>query len=182
LIWLNLTEPVPAHNRLTIQFGDEGAMYEFLEETVQNNMSRSIRSVAPEIAVSDLLRLFAADDADAFPVESRGQLVGIISKADALKAFELRPDEMMPHYDDLLGTTVDEVMTRHVVTVDGKTRLQRVLHLMIAHHFKSLPVVDDNNRLLGMIRREDVIRALIQSTRRPALPLAAPPVGYYAIA
>ena len=124
--------------------------------------------------MSDLLRLFAADDADAFPVESRGQLVGIVSKADALKAFELRPGEMTPHYDDLLGTTVDEVMTRHVMTVDGKTRLQRVLHLMIAHHFKSLPVVDDRNRLLGMIRREDVIRALIHSTRRPALPLRSP--------
>ena len=115
-------------------------MYEFLEETVQNNMARAARSVAPEMAVSDLLRLFAADDADAFPVESRGQLVGIVSKADALKAFELRPGEMTPHYDDLMGTTVDEVMTRHVMTVDGKTRLQRVLHLMVAHHFKSLPV------------------------------------------
>ncbi len=157
-------------------------MYEFLEETVQGNMTRSARSVAPEMAVSDLLRLFAAEDADAYPVESRGQLVGIVSKADALKTFELRPGEMTPHYDDLLGTTVDEVMTRHVMTVDGKTRMQRVLHLMVAHHFKSLPVVDDGNRLQGMIRREDVIRALICSTRRPALPLPAPPVGYYAIA
>jgi CBS domain-containing protein len=157
-------------------------MYEFLEETVRSNMTRPARSVAPEMTVSDLLRLFAVDDADAYPVESRGQLVGIVSKADALKAFGLRPGELVPHYDDLLGTTVDEVMTRQIITVDAKTRLQRVLHLMVAHHFKSLPVVDDKNRLQGMIRREDVIRALIHSTRRPALPLAAPPVGYYAIA
>jgi CBS-domain-containing membrane protein len=53
---------------------------------------------------------------------------------------------------------------------------------MVAHHFKSLPVLDDNDRLLGMIRREDVIRALIRCTGQQALPLVAPPVGYYAIA
>ena len=157
-------------------------MYEFLEETVQSNMTQSIRSVAPEMTVSDLLRLFAIDDADAYPVVSQGAIIGIVSKADALKAFGLRPAEIIPHYDDLLGTTVDEIMTRQVMCVDAGTPLQRVLHEMVSHHFKTLPVVDDNNRLQGMIRRDDVIRALARCTRPQALPLAAPAVGYYAIA
>jgi CBS domain-containing protein len=157
-------------------------MYEFLEKTVQNNMTRSVRSVAPGMTIGDLLRLFTIDDADAYPVESQGKLVGIVSKADALKAFGLRPVEMIPHYDDLLGTTVDEIMTRQVMCVEVRTPLQRVLHVMVAHHFKSLPVVDDKNRLLGVIRRDDVIRALIRCTRNSALPLPAPAVGYYAIA
>jgi CBS-domain-containing membrane protein len=82
----------------------------------------------------------------------------------------------------MMGTTVDEIMTRQVVTVDSQTRLQHVLHLMSAHHFKSLPVVDQNSRLKGMIAREDVIRALAFCNRHQALPLVAPAVGYYAIA
>jgi CBS-domain-containing membrane protein len=92
------------------------------------------------------------------------------------------PATILPHYDDMTGTTVDEIMTRHVITVDSQTRLQHVLHMMGAHHFKSLPVVDRDNRLKGMIAREDVIRALARCNRRQTLPLVAPEVGYYAIA
>ena len=117
-------------------------MYEFLEETVERNMTSPAKAVAPEMTTGDLLRLFASDDLDAYPVVSNGKLVGIVSKADALKAFVLTPGSIIPHYDDMMGTTVDEIMTRQVMTVERETRLQHVLHLMGAHHFKSLPVVD----------------------------------------
>jgi CBS-domain-containing membrane protein len=157
-------------------------MYEFLEETVERNMTSPAKAVAPETTAGDLLRLFATDDLDAYPVVRNGKLIGIVSKADALKAFALTPASILPHYDDMMRTTVDEIMTRQVVTVDSQTRLQHVLHLMGAHHFKSLPVVDQNSRLKGMIAHEDVIRALAFCNRRQALPLVAPAVGYYAIA
>jgi CBS domain-containing protein len=157
-------------------------MYEFLKETVLDNMTSPARTVAPEMTIGDLLRLFDASDLNAFPVVSNGTLVGIVSKADALKAFGLGPRCLVPHYDDQMGTTVDEVMSRQVMTVDAKTRLQRVLHLMVANHLKSLPVVDKDNRLQGVIAREDVIRALARCNRRQALPLVAPAVGAYAIA
>jgi CBS-domain-containing membrane protein len=157
-------------------------MYEFLEETVERNMTRPAKAVAPEMTAGDLLRLFAAEDRDAYPVVSCGKLVGIVSKADALNAFALTPSAILPHYDDMMGTTVDEIMSRQVVTVAPETRLQHVLHLLGAHHFKSLPVVDQNDRLKGMISREDVIRALARCNRRRALPLVAPAVGYCAIA
>jgi hypothetical protein len=42
-------------------------MYEFLQETVANNMTRGVKSVTPETTVGDLYRLFAADDFDAYP-------------------------------------------------------------------------------------------------------------------
>jgi CBS-domain-containing membrane protein len=157
-------------------------MYEFLQETVERNMTSPARTVVPEMTVGDLLRLFASDDPDAYPVASGGALVGIVSKADALKAFLLTPAGMFPHHDDMMGTTVDEIMSRQVVTVGAETTLQHVLHLMGVHRFKSLPVVDQNNRLKGMIAREDVIRALTRCHRRQALPLVAPAIGYYAIA
>lgn len=158
------------------------AMHEFFEEAVQRNMTSPARTVVPEMTVGDLLRLFAGGDVDAYPVVSGGALIGIVSKADALKAFFLTPAGMFPHYDDIMGTTVEEIMSRQVVTVDAKTTLQHVLHLMGVHRFKSLPVVDQNNRLQGVIAREDVIAALTRCHRHQALPLVAPAVGYYAIA
>ena len=149
-------------------------------------MTRPARTVAPEMTIGDLLLPFATDEVNAYPVESNGRLVGVVSKADALKAFAFRQDGILPHYDDVMGTSVEEIMSRYVMTVDAESRLQRVLHLMEKYRFKSLPVVDAGNRILGVIARENVIQALARCNRRQssaqALPLVAPPVGYYAIA
>jgi CBS domain-containing protein len=155
-------------------------MRAFLDGTVQHNMAAPVKSVAPEMTVGDLLRLFAADQRDAYPVVRDGKLVGIVSKADALKAFA--SDEGYFGYDELMGTTVVEVMTRQVMTVEPGARLRQALHLMGAYRFESLPVVDDENHLWGMIERKDMVRVLTQRERPDTLPLVAPAVGYYAIA
>jgi CBS domain-containing protein len=156
-------------------------MYEFLEETVEKNMAGRPKAVAPEMTIGDLLRLFDVDGAEAFPVVRDQKLVGIVSKADALKAFGLLPDSVVPHYDDMLGATVGEVMTHKVMTVDPATPLQRVLHLMVSHHFKAMPVVDADNNLQGVISRDDLIAALIRCTGQQDLPLVQG-AGFYAIA
>jgi CBS-domain-containing membrane protein len=135
-------------------------MYEFLQETVANNMTGKVRSVTPETTVGDLYRLFAADDFDAYPVVKDDTLVGMVSKLDALKVFALAEDQMLPHFTDGMGVTVDEIMTTDVATVEPETNLQRVLQLMVEHCVKSLPVVDQWRNLVGIIAREDVMRAM----------------------
>src|SRR5689334_25223296 len=102
-------------------------MYEFLLEAVANNMTSNVRSVAPETTIGDLYRLFAADDFDAYPVLRGDALVGVVSKLDALKIFGLSQDHILPRYKEGMATTVDEIMTSDVITVDAETSLQRVL-------------------------------------------------------
>jgi CBS domain-containing protein len=138
-------------------------MYEFLQETVGDTMTRSVRSVAPETTVGDLYKLFAADDFDAYPVVQDDTLVGIVSKLDALKPFAFTEDQLVPHYKDGMSTRVDTVMSTSIVTVEPDTHLQRVLELMIRHRLKSLPVVDQGKNLLGIIAREDIMRAMARS-------------------
>ncbi|MBR0752372.1 CBS domain-containing protein [Bradyrhizobium jicamae] len=146
-------------------------MYEFLQETVETNMTPSVRSVAPEMTVGDLYRLFAADDYDAYPVVRDDIVIGFVTKLDALKVFAFTPGEMLPHYDDRMGTTVDEIMSCEVIAVEPDTNLQRVLQLMVTHRLKSLPVVDKYRHLLGIVAREDLMRALARCTKRRAPPL-----------
>jgi CBS domain-containing protein len=148
-------------------------MYEFLEETVEKNMTRSARSVTPETTVGDLYRLFAADGFDAYPVVSGDLLMGVVSKLDALKVFGLAQDQLLPHYKDGMATRVDQIMSSDVVAVDPETKLQRVLQLMVAHRVKSLPVVDRWRNLVGIIAREDVMSAMERCALRqypPAVP------------
>lgn len=141
-------------------------MYEFLQETVEDNMTKSVRSIAPETTVGDLYRLFAADGFDAYPVVRGEVLVGVVSKLDALKVFGLATDRILPRYDEGMSTTVDEIMTGDVVTIDAETKLQRVLELLVKHRVKSLPVVYRRNNLVGIIAREDVMRAMERATLR----------------
>lgn len=146
-------------------------MYEFLQETVENNMTKRVRSVAPETTVADLYRLFAADGFEAYPVVRGGLLVGVVSKLDALKVFGLQEHHMLPDYRDGMATRVDELMTSDVIAVDGETNLQRVLELMVKHRVKSLPVVDRWYNLVGIIAREDVMRAMERSAFRQYPPV-----------
>lgn len=142
-------------------------MYEFLQETVGDNMTRAVRSVAPETTVGDLYRLFAADNFDAYPVVRDDLLVGVVSKLDALKVFSLGEDQILPHFGDGMASTVDAIMSSDVIAVDPETNLQRVLELLVRHRVKSLPVIDAQRKLVGIIAREDVMRAMQRSTLRP---------------
>jgi len=146
-------------------------MYEFLHETVGDNMTRTVRSVAPETTVGDLYRLFAADNFDAYPVVRDGVLVGVVSKLDALKVFKLGEDQILPHFGDGMASTVDTIMSSDVIAVDAETNLQRVLELLVKHRVKSLPVVDAQHNLVGIIAREDVMRAMERSAMRQYPPV-----------
>jgi CBS domain-containing protein len=146
-------------------------MYEFLQETVANNMTRTLRSVTPETTIGDLYRLFAADDFEAYPVVRDDTLLGMVSKLDALKVFAFATDRILPHYADGMATTVDQIMTTEIVTVDLDTKLQRVLQLMVEHRIKSLPVVDQWRNLVGIIAREDVMRAMERWALRQEPPI-----------
>jgi CBS domain-containing protein len=80
---------------------------------------------------------------------------------------------MMPHYNDLMRRIVADIMTSYFIYVGTDTRLTRVLQLMVDHRIRSMPVIDIDQRLAGIISREDVMRALQRCTgsRAPAYPL-----------
>lgn len=136
------------------------SLYKFLEQTASDYMTRNVACVSPTLSVRELGQRFKQTDFNSFPVVDGGQLVGVVSKFDYLACFEFTPARMMPRYDDLMGRTVATIMTREFIYAGGETKLTRVLQLMIEHRLRSLPILDGDSRLLGIIAREDVIRAL----------------------
>jgi CBS domain-containing protein len=71
---------------------------------------------------------------------------------------------MVPHYDELMRRPVGEMMTEAVVHVEPAAPLTRVLQLMINLRSRSFPVIGIDRQLVGMISREDLIRALKEAT------------------
>jgi CBS-domain-containing membrane protein len=136
------------------------AVYRFLEETVAEHMTRAVKSVTRELTVRDLGALFERDDFNTYPVVEDGQVVGIVTKFDLLKCFAFTPSQMVPRYSELMNRTVGDVMISEFIYVRSDTKLTRVLQLMVEHRLRSIPVIDTDHRLVGIIAREDVVRAL----------------------
>ena len=138
-------------------------MYKFLQQTVGDYMTRTVKTVTREVSVRELSEMFERDDFNTYPVEEDAQVVGLVTKFDVLKCFAFTPSQMVPHYDDLMNRTVADIMTSPFVYVGADTKLTRVLQLMIEHKIRSIPAIDGDHRLVGIVAREDVLRALASS-------------------
>ncbi len=138
-------------------------MYKFLEQTTDNYMTRDVKTVTRDVNMVDLSAMFECDDFNTYPVMEEGQVVGIVTKFDILKCFAFTPSQMVPRYTDLMNRKVSDVMTPEFIYVRPDTRLTRVLQLMVQHRIRSILVLDDAHRLVGIIAREDVIAALKQT-------------------
>ncbi len=64
-------------------------------------------------------------------------------------------------------TSIDKIMTKNPMTVNGKTSVASTAHMMVWEGIEVLPVADDSNRLEGLISRQDVLKALQMNQRQP---------------
>jgi CBS domain-containing protein len=136
----------------------------FIEQVVADHMTRYVKTVTCGLTLRELGDLFEREDFNTYPVEENGQVVGVVSKFDHLACFIFTAAHMMPRYDDLMKRTVTDIMTPEFIYVRTDTRLTRVLQLMVDHRIRSMPVIDGNQRLAGIISREDMMRALQRCT------------------
>jgi CBS-domain-containing membrane protein len=135
-------------------------MYRFLEQTTADSMTRNTKTVSRNVTLRELGHLFVKDDFNAYPVEEEARIVGLVTKFDFLACFVFTMSYMIPRYDDLMKRTVGEIMTPEFIYVREETKLTRVLQLMVDHRIRSVPVIEGDQALVGIISREDVMRAL----------------------
>lgn len=140
-------------------------MHRFLEARVAEYMTRHVVSVPPSTSLREIEALFVAHDFNGVPVVDGSALIGLVTKLDVLRVFVFTPQSVIPQYDQLSRLTASEIMTRDPITFPPDAPLTRVLQALVDFRVKSFPVLEDG-RLVGMIAREDVVRAL-----RDALPV-----------
>jgi CBS domain-containing protein len=138
-------------------------MYRFIEYTVGQYMTHPVQTVTPDRPLRELELLFEKHDFNAFPVVNTAaskEMIGLVTKFDFLKVFAFSTGQLLPHYDELMNQTVQDVMVEAVVSVTPDTPLTRALQHMVNLKTRSLPVVAANGQLVGVIAREDMMRAL----------------------
>ncbi|HBI03381.1 MAG TPA: hypothetical protein DDY49_05040 [Paenibacillaceae bacterium] len=91
-----------------------------------------------------------------FPVvDDNMKVLGIVTSKDIIG------------HDDQLS--VEKIMTKNPITVGGRVSVASAAHMMVWEGIELLPVVDNHKRMIGIISRQDVLKALQYIQKQPQM-------------
>jgi CBS domain-containing protein len=130
---------------------------------VQEIMTRQPTTVSRETPLRRAAQVLVDLQISSLPVlDGHGRLCGVVSEADLIRdAFvpDARGHMVQPAPTEAATPTlVEQVMTHHAVTVHEATDLADAADLMASAGVKSLPVVDEDGHLRGVVSRSDLVR------------------------
>jgi CBS domain-containing protein len=146
-------------------------------------MTTDVVSVGPETPTRAVAKLLVGKKISAVPVvDATGAAIGMATEKDLLRReIDRRAPsrvwwlEMLAEGEDLAPTFLDylkasdrpvrEIMSSPVVAVAEDTPVQTVAELLQKHHIKRVPVLR-NGRVVGIVSRADLVRALAQTGKR----------------
>ena len=131
---------------------------------VHERMSRHPLTIKPDTRVDAALKRMREEKVRRFPVlDDRGKLVGIVSDKDLLYAAPSPATSLSIHELHYLYSriTVDQVMTRKVITVDENDPLEEAARIMIDNKVGGLPVMRDGD-LVGLITETDIFKTFME--------------------
>ncbi|MEG2171060.1 MAG: CBS and ACT domain-containing protein, partial [Erysipelotrichaceae bacterium] len=130
---------------------------------VKDKMTKEPISISGDAKISEVVDLMSEHHLHRVPVVNQGKLVGLVTgslisqkgptKATSLSIFEL---------NYLLSkTSVDTIMIRDVITINENRFLEDAALLMLNHDIGCLPVLNDQNELVGIMTQNDVFAAFL---------------------
>ncbi|HEX5998671.1 MAG TPA: CBS domain-containing protein [Hyphomicrobiaceae bacterium] len=119
--------------------------------TILKHKGRAVTTASPTLTLIEAAERLAERHIGALVVvDATGDLVGIISERDIIRALS----EAGP---ECLGRTVAEHMTRQVVICQESDTLDELMALMTTRRFRHLPVVAEGD-LIGIVSIGDVVK------------------------
>jgi CBS domain-containing protein len=115
-------------------------------------MTKKTVCCLPDDLAVDAAQLMKNEHVGSIPViedQQTRKLVGIVTDRDL--AIRIVSEGL-----DAKSTKVESIMTRNVVTCKAEDDLQTVVDAMSKHQLRRIPVVDDDNKILGIIAQADV--------------------------
>jgi CBS domain-containing protein len=120
-------------------------------QRIREIMTSNPSTIGPDKTVVDAARVMKQEDAGVVPVTENGRLTGMVTDRD----IAIR---VVAEGKDPKSTTVREVASKNLVTLDPEQDLDEALRLMAQHQVRRLPVVEEDGRLVGVVAQADVAR------------------------
>ncbi len=143
-------------------------------------MTTTIITATPEMTLEEVARLLIERRISGLPVLADGEVVGVVSEGDLVA--RLAPTAPRGLLSALFGSgaamrdfiaghsrRVGDVMTAEVISAAPDTPVAELARLMAQHAIKRLPVLDEAGRLVGIVTRANLLRALTAHPPTPPL-------------
>jgi acetoin utilization protein AcuB len=120
---------------------------------VREHMSPSPITITADVDLHSALRLLQEREFRRLPVtDAAGRILGVVTDRDLLLAAS--------HYHNV-SIDIETIMTYPVVTTTADTPLAEAALLMVSNKIGGLPVVDSDQRVVGIITESDIFRAFV---------------------
>lgn len=138
---------------------------------VSDLMTRDVVTIKPDADLKEAARRLSGLRISGMPVvDADNRVLGIISEADILSLAGVKKGHT---FKDVLrhvlgaplpvrkkGNTVGEIMSSPAITTNPDRDVRAVAAILDEKRIKRLPVIDENDRLVGVIARADIVRAM----------------------
>ena len=152
----------------------EQAQQRIMSVAAEQFMTTRVFSTRVESPLAEVARTLADNAISGLPVlDGENRVVGVISEKDFLRSMTgTRSSSFMELIAECIGVkgcpalsiqgqTARDIMNAPAVTAGPKSSLVQVSELFNVKSINRVPVVDEENRLLGILSRDDVLRALL---------------------
>jgi CBS domain-containing protein len=153
---------------------NEGHMLDRLLGTVAESMHADVLVLGVDTPADVAARRLERIGVSGARVVCHGRVVGVVTLRDLFAAIEIDSEVVLTtgpfvrHERALASYRVGELMTHQPATARGDWPLTKAVTLMVELGVNRLPVLDDDGRVIGILARDDILRALARQARRPA--------------
>jgi CBS domain-containing protein len=143
---------------------------------VQDLMTRSVLTVRPDTPLKDAAALLSEHRISGLPVvDGERRVLGVLSEGDILFKESNGRESKQGFLERLLAVpqpglelkiaarTTGEAMSAPALTIGPRRPVTEAATTMIDEGVNRLPVIDDEERLIGIITRADLVRAFVRS-------------------
>jgi CBS-domain-containing membrane protein len=148
--------------------------------TAKDLMTANVIAVTRDTEVRELAKILASNRISGAPVlDGMGKVIGVVTESDLIFQnkkvhiptalaildsfiFLENPDKMEQELRKMAGITVADICTLKPVTVRQDTPVEVVATLMAEQKVHTLPVLDANDQLVGVIGKSDLIRMIAE--------------------
>ena len=129
------------------------------KQTVGDIASKNVISLKVDCNLKDAAKLFSENKIDGEPVMKNGKVVGVFTVTDLIHAFA----------DDKDGATVGDLMSKKVIIINENLKIAKALEILFKKSISRLIIADDDNNLLGIVTRTDLINSMTNLEQFPII-------------
>ena len=121
-----------------------------MNEPISTIMTTDVVTVRPDDTLAVVKDILFTKHLHHIPVVQGKKLIGIITSFDLVK--------LGKSAEEYSGVKVEDIMTRRVATMSPNEKIGAAAQVFLENLFHGLPIVDDDNNLLGIITTHDVLK------------------------